>query len=644
MHYGNKKQGTMITREEDRKYSALWEYDADMVGDLTIRDLFQTVESDYLGLSEKLGEYKSILPEEVYAELRVEDVRRASKQISAYYRSKAQGISVDGLLKERVTTPGFKTAQTLLTVPEELLVDLVDEGALYGAGYPLAGEYGIIVEETAKVIQALEESGTVEDATLFPEAPSLETREDYILLDGVSAVCALRLTQRIDREIRGVRDKLSAKLRNKYKGFDKTTEAVLSSQRRTLDQLQTKVSEIDLAGAKKRYELIINLLSALWDLIKEKERDYKIVTVNGQRVVIEYKSYPEDSSVLTELARIAQEPNPGTIPVPKDLMEEQVSSRGDSLILATSETNRARIRDLQKKGKLLQGTLEGLSGGSAYFKVFTIALGMTLNQQSRYYKTDGDGSGVPIERISELMGQEVDTQKLPTVIKLRDEDRRYPYVIISYEDMARKMSSTGKISGGKDAEFINNYINGYQREVVDKRTGKTRTVWTPGIKDREYIIPHGENFVGVRFLVKYGSFYSKDGKEIGCLCGLSPQFSKTARGYSALRSDTIQLLGGGKQKEITMDLIDRLVWVRGIENDYRVNKRKLLEKYRDTPKYKGRPGVLESDFKEAIQKAVDVKIILPGRKGYREERSAGGEVVCVFGLNPDYLKEEGEAE
>ena len=55
---------------------------------------------------------------------------------------------------------------------------------------------------------------------------------------------------------------------------------------------------------------------------------------------------------------------------------------------------------------------------------------------------------------------------------------------------------------------------------------------------------------------------------------------------------------------------------------------------------------MESHFQEAIEKAISAKILLPGKDpdgvplGYREETSTGGDKICVFKFNPDYLKGE----
>lgn len=320
----------------------------------------------------------------------------------------------------------------------------------------------------------------------------------------------------------------------------------------------------------------------------------------------------EFSSAISELQKIEKSKKSSQIQVSKDIWKAQIHSVGDTLSYIEDEATKKRIQALQKKGKLLAGTLEGLSGGSAQLKVFTIALARTLNEQSKYYKTEEDWSGVPKKLIPEIMGEDVEIEKKDSVI-IRNEKRPYPYILVSYEDMARKMSKNGKISGGKDIEYIKDYI--------EELSGK------------EYLLDRGGNqIIGVRFLNKIMTIYTKDrGTEVGCLLQLSPQFSRSMGGYTGLRSDTIQLLGGGKQKDITMYLFDLLIYYRGIPgNVYRVSKKELLSRYESKPTYMSGGAIrrtkLEKDFQDSIEKIKGAKVITK----YKEEKTPGGEVVSVF--------------
>lgn len=338
----------------------------------------------------------------------------------------------------------------------------------------------------------------------------------------------------------------------------------------------------------------------------------------------EPETRPDTSSLFAELEKVSKETPTNQIQVSKDLWYTQIHSSGDTLELIKDEQAKEQIRKLQKKGKLLNGTLEGLSGGTAYFKVFTIALAQTLNEQSKYYKTEEDRTGVPKQLLSELAKGQVEIKE-GAVIK--GENRKYPYILVSYEDQVKRIRGT--VSGGKDIEEYREYLDTF--------------------KDKVYLLDLGDSYGGVPFVVKEFTIYNKtNGKEVGCILRLSPQFSKTINGYTGLRSDTLQLLGGGKQKDITLRLLDYLLYVKGTppkkgykQGEYAVDKSDILLPQIATNKsYEGRPSLLEKDFKLAVQKMKDIKILCSGANGYREEKTPSGKVWSVFKFNPNYLKGE----
>lgn len=382
-------------------------------------------------------------------------------------------------------------------------------------------------------------------------------------------------------------------------------------------------------------------------------------TGKRKRVFMEFKSQSTSGSpALEELRKLSSLPSLEKISISKDLVSSEFTSGGDILEIGTEEEKK-KIQELQKKGKLLFGTLEGLSGGTAFFKSFSIALAKILNKQSQYYNPDGKGdkrgdhrlSGVPRDRIREVFGESAKLEKSLNSprVPVRGEGREFPFILLSYEELAKEVSKTGKISGGKDIEFIRLYINGGYREfTTDPKTGNkvpVKSSYVPGITSKKYPVSDGKGgFLFIPFVVNEGEIVdtSRKDPEVGCILRLSPQYSKTLRGYTALRSDTIQLIGGGRQKEITMDLISFLVFSRNTTPVLRKLKSSILSKYQDRPNYrdpktgKRRVSKLESHFKEAIQKSIEAKIL----QEYREERTPGGEIMSVFVYNPDYLKGE----
>lgn len=371
------------------------------------------------------------------------------------------------------------------------------------------------------------------------------------------------------------------------------------------------------------------------------------------------------TKALEELQKLSDLPSPSNVRISKDLISSEFQSQGDVLEVGTEEEKKI-LQKYQKKGKLLFGSLEGLSGGTAFFKSVSIALAKILNEQSNYYNTDTGIdrlgghllTGVPKEKIREIFGDSAKLEEGSKKVSIR-EGREFPYIILSYERLAKEVSKTGKITGGKDIEYIRLYLNGGYREFeTDPKTGTRKPIpssYVPGLSSKKYPVSDGKgHFIFLPFLVNEGEIVDTTRKdpEVGCLLRLSPQYSKTLRGYTSLRGDTIQLIGGGRQKDITMDIISFLVFSRNSSGILRKRKSEILAKYENRPNYKdsktGRRRVkkLEEHFREAIQKSVEAKILRPGTDkrgnllGYREERNSGGEIISVFLYNPDYLRGE----
>ena len=458
-------------------------------------------------------------------------------------------------------------------------------------------------------------------------------------------------TLEVGRKTIPARDSLSPKLRKKYSNIERTIDIILSSLYR---HLRSYNKEVSLEEAKQRVRNIRMLQDTLRDLETEIGTDFKVERdpVTGKWRYLEFKS---DSSSnlrpLEELRKLSSLPSLGQVNMSKDLVSSQFETQGDILEIGT-EADKKKIRELQNKGKLLFGTLEGLSGGTAYFKSVSIALAKILNEQSLYFHPDRSKdkkggllqSGVPKERIKEIFGDSAKLEAGSKTPVIRGEERSFPYIFLSYERLAKELSKTGKISGGKDIEFVRLYINGgYKEFTTDPKTGlrtPVKSSYVSGLTSKKYPVSDGQgHFLFIPFLVNEGEIVdtTKTDPEVGCLLRLSPQFSKNLQGYTALRGDTIQLIGGaGRQREITMDIISFLAFSRGTIPVLKKRKIDILSKYVDKPTYKGRPGKLVSHFGEAIRKSLDAKIL----QEYREERNSGGEIISVFVYNPDYLKGE----
>lgn len=398
--------------------------------------------------------------------------------------------------------------------------------------------------------------------------------------------------------------------------------------------------EVDISTKELRAfrNSMMEVVAKFVSLVEETKGKYRITTTEtpeGEvKRVMEFKSdnpspmSQSPISALEELKKISQFARGTQTQIPKDLIESQIRRPEESLLDSIPENEKEKLLKLQSKGKLLFGSMDGLSDGTAYFKAFSLVLSQILNEQSKYYNTEGDWSGVPTETISTLMGGEIQIQKRDPV-KIGKDSRPHPYVWVSYEELAKRMSKTGSISGGKDIEQVRQYIE----EIGDKR----------------YPVRVGAGqFIILPYLVNEGDLIdiNKSNPYVGCILRLSPQFSRTTRGYVGLPSDIIQRLGGGKQKGLTMDLLETLAYNRGVAKEWKVNKRNLLSKYADTPNYRGRPGKLQKDFMESVVKIINTKLLLTGTdkkgnlNGYRESKNNGGEIISHFYFNPDFLQGE----
>ena len=460
-----------------------------------------------------------------------------------------------------------------------------------------------------KIVVTREVSPEEQRRRLREETPSL-------LEELLSLIRGLRVEAEKDLQ------NASPELREKYRptDFDRLEGLLLD--------MQTDVTREDtpLETLKQNYLILQNTVARVLTFLAEKENDYRIVTdpETGESKLMEFKSQtPPSGGALAELKKLS-DLKVSRIEFPRDLMKTQTHSVGDTLQYIKDPKKKEHIQRLQKDGKLLAGTLEGLSGGSAYLKSFTIALAQTLNEQSKYYKTEGDLSGLPLSYIHEIFGDGVEVvesyQPIPVMKKgqLLQENRKLPFVLISYEAIAKKMKGEGKKVGGQDIKFVEDYIN--------------------SLSGKQYLFCIGEDSVlGVPFLTKSLIIYrGTTGKEVGCLVSLSPQFSKSIGGYTSLRGDTLQKIGGGRQKDITMNLLDLLLYVRGTnkeENTWKKVKEELLSQIGTSKRYIRQKGELERDFREAVQKVKDSGLIL----GYREDSGVKGKV-SVFTFNPDYLK------
>ncbi len=181
--------------EDKRQKDLLWS------GERTIKEAYSQISSIYSDLANTLGDFVSGLPEGgLNISGKYTDVSIDSKIISEYYRQKSERVSVDGGLGERIYTPGWETLRVLSDLPTEILSeikqDLQEEGdsPTYGTAISIVREIGQIIKEYLPTLTP-EETET----TLFPESPSMEEKEDYIIQDRVAVLRVLQTSRKLER-------------------------------------------------------------------------------------------------------------------------------------------------------------------------------------------------------------------------------------------------------------------------------------------------------------------------------------------------------------------------------------------------------------------------------------------------------------
>ena len=624
---------------------------------------------------------ESILKEDGLSQDLRDKYRKVSEDlsiVSAYFQYRAKTAKGDIPLYKFEGGVLIEFVDSLRRLPDQIISEMTRDR---GLADPDSEDWLVAEMGTGKLAELANTISKyilqrVENNSLFPEEiptekkrVEIETKEDYLLQVRSNIVAIYVTFNAIDKEIKEFElDKSSQKNDKEYKEISRfIEETVLPNLREALNTITDKLS---LDQIRQKYEWTRITVDQILDILADKEKD-KVPTPGGRKVLLGLKAQRPESTALRELKKLLKAPKPRAIVIQRDIVKSQIESVGDILEIGSNEDKKL-IEKLQSEGKLLFGTMEGLSEGNAYFKSFSIALAKILNEQVKYYQTEKDWRGVPEELITQIWGESAEIEKesgdcVPVAkpkeridhLTIQGEDRPFPYVLISYRRLAEYMSKTGKVSGGEDIEGIKRYINGgYTEFKEDPKTGKKKPVkssYVPGLVSRKYPVSTGGNIIYfLPLIVNEGEIvdYTKKDPEVGCILRLSPQYSKGVKlNYVSFRSDTIQLIGGGKQRDITMDLLTFLVNTRGIKDStngnslLKINKNEILARYKDKPTYSGRPGKLEKHYKEAVRKAIDAKVLLPGEDksgrlyGYREEKNTRGEVFSIFVFNPDYLKE-----
>lgn len=423
--------------------------------------------------------------------------------------------------------------------------------------------------------------------------------------------------EKIAEAIKGILDDFEAALPDDIRAVDVEEHFGPAYKGKTLSEIiglaLTRIERdisvaTDVASLKKCEGKIRSIVLEMFALLSDAEDEVKYARplmdeIRQGKVKMQFGAESDSSPKLTQdvIRKISQGAGISRASIPKDLYRLLVEP-GQDIAEDSSE--------------------KGLSEKNGFFYSFLITLAVCQAEQSRLYGTEREMIGIRQEYEKEVGGLQ------PAAILPgkggKEEQRKYPVILAGFDDIAEKLMIEGKGKGGRRAKYIEEYIDKQLKNAEYK-------IWAGYDEDGE------SRILGLSLFTKIGSAY-KGKRRIGYYLLLSPMWSRTGLGFTNFRADTIRLIGGARQKDITMKLLLLLGNARGIPGEFKKDKQQLLEAIGGSAKtYVGRPGKLESHFKEAVQKAKDAKLILAD--GYREEKSGGG-VTAIFKFNPDYLKED----
>ena len=360
--------------------------------------------------------------------------------------------------------------------------------------------------------------------------------------------------------------------------------------------------------------------------MKDEKKDIKIINIDKALGFI----YTDEK---------AKRKGSGTFKVSGTLVRATSKSAERNLFSAVEDAQDAKLNanytNYKSKNALFTELCEGVQGGDLVYKIL-IALSNILYEQSEAAGTTATMTGFRDKM--EDNGLQLDKSS----VRIREDDEEdsdYAYITIVYRDFA-KLVCGGRTVGGKDIKKIRNVL-----EELDKK----------------YILFDFGN--GQKLFVRPLSIdaYFQDNNNPNletAVIQLKPIFTRSIKNdYVTMRKDTLQLFGG-HQKEMTMRLFFYLSDMyrhkeSPIYPHFRISKDKLFEMIaapseRYTTKIKtgkmgadGKPvykigrrkKLLESDWKDAVQKMKEVGIIT---QCYQETVITKDIIHFVF--NTDYTK------
>lgn len=328
-----------------------------------------------------------------------------------------------------------------------------------------------------------------------------------------------------------------------------------------------------------------------------------------------------------------------TFKVAGTLVRATSKSAERNLFSAVEDTQDAKLNakytNYKSQNALFTELCEGVQGGDLVYKIL-IALSNILYEQSEAVGTTATMTGA--------RGKMQDNG-LPVgdrAVRIREDDKEeslYANITIVYRDFA-KLVCGGRTVGGKDIKKIRNVLEELDKKYILFDFGNGQKLFVRPLSIEAYL--KDENNPNLE----------------AAAIQLKPIFTRSIKNdYVIMRKDTLQLFGG-HQKEMTMRLFFYLSDMHrhkesAIYPHFRISKDKLFEMIaapseRYTTKIKtgkmgadGKPvykigrrkKLLESDWKDAVQKMIEVGIITQ----CSQETGITKDIIH-FVFNTDYTK------
>lgn len=295
-----------------------------------------------------------------------------------------------------------------------------------------------------------------------------------------------------------------------------------------------------------------------------------------------------------------------------------------NLFSCLNERAKGHYIELKEKGNLLSTLVEGIDGGELSTKVL-IALIQVLNEQMNL--KDSEEVKNTSSKIAGILGYQLhSTRNVGAVTNYEPQDKEgyplsiCPYVVIKISDFTRRVLSI------PDTQKVRGTDKGRVRDTLDDLR----------IKEVFYKCANGHHrsVTLIRATTKDIDLKTKEEYRIIELDGVF--IKNIQRDFVILPSDILTRLKG-RQSTLTMRLFWFLVEQRSYKKPtYPVERKFKSELYDEVAiidRYKDHPSDKDNDFKKAIEKMKEIRLI----SDYSECRDKNsGETTCVFTFRDDF--------